>query len=54
MLKAVPILLLALVLVANAQGQSGPDEDDQDEIANGISYFRIETTENQSSISSHF
>ena len=41
MLKAVPILLLALILVANVQGQSGPDEDDQDEIVNGISYFRI-------------
>ena len=54
MLKAVPVLLLALILVANVQSQSGPDEDDQDEIANGISYFRIETTENQSSISSHF
>ena len=41
MLKAVPILLLALILVANVQGQSGPDEDDQDGIVNGISYFRI-------------
>ena len=47
MLKAVPVLLLALILVANVQSQSGPDEDGQDEIANGISYFRIETTENQ-------
>ena len=47
MFKAVPVLLLALILVANVQGQSGPDEDDQDDRENGISYFRIETTENQ-------